>query len=202
MTTYSLTCVNESQLSGSFAVFQKPLPSTMPGNVFSLAWFARPTAPNTRVTFTWGLDYSFTWSETGILKPGINFAASQVIPADPNALNQIELKKDDYGATTFSGLSAGGSLGSLTIKQLSNVKPNETSVGIGMAGSGTFAVQAQPNMTAVFTPHPNYWVIFGNFETGDVMDVEDVTNAVEVTYGGARTSRNAVLNLDNMITVS
>ncbi len=50
-----------------------------------------------------------------------------------------------------------------------------------MAGSGTFAVQAQPNMTAVFTPHPNYWVIFGNFENGDVMDIQDVTQAVEVT---------------------
>ncbi len=90
MTNYSLTCVNDSQLSGSFAVFQKPLPSTMPGNVFSLAWFARPAAPGSRVTFTWGLDYCFTWSETGILKPGVKFAASQVVAADTNGLNQIE----------------------------------------------------------------------------------------------------------------
>lgn len=202
MTTYSLTCVNDSQLSGSFAVFQKPLPSTMPGNVFSLAWFARPAAPGSRVTFTWGLDYCFTWSETGILKPGVKYSASQTIGADPNALNQIDLKKDDCKATTFANLSSGGALGSLTIKQLSNVEPNLTSVGIGMAGSGTFAVQAQPNMTAVFTPHPNYWVIFGNFETGDVMDVQDTTNSIEVTYGGARTGRTAVLGLDNMISVS
>ncbi len=35
------------------------------------------------------------------------------------------MKKDEYGATTFSNLGSGGSLGSLTIKQLSNVKPNE-----------------------------------------------------------------------------
>ncbi|MFW8642247.1 hypothetical protein ACOJBO_02920 [Rhizobium beringeri] len=68
-----------------------------------------------------------------------------------------------------------------------------------MAGSGTFAVQAAPNMTAVFTPHPNYWVMFGNFETGDVIDIEDVTGAVEVTYGGALTSRTAALGLDNLI---
>ncbi|MGF9691650.1 MULTISPECIES: protein rhiA [unclassified Rhizobium] len=202
MTTYSLTCINDSQLSGSFAVFQKAPPTTTPGNVFSLAWFARPTAPNSRVTFTWGLDYSFIWSETGVLRPGINFSASQVVPADPNGLNLIQLKKDQYGATTFAGPTSGGSLGSLTVKQLSNVQPNATSVGIGMAGSGTFVVQAQPNMTAVFTPHPNYWVIFGNFETGDVIDIEDVTTAVEVTYGGAQTSRTAVLNLENMIAVS
>ncbi|HEV7322678.1 MAG TPA: hypothetical protein VGO04_29100 [Ensifer sp.] len=56
-------------------------------------------------------------------------------------------------------------------------------------------------MTAVFTPHPNYWVLFGNYQTGDVLEFDDVTGAVEVTYGGALTARTAVLGLDNLITV-
>ena len=202
MTTYSLTCLNNSQLHGSFAVFQKAPPMTVPGNVFSLAWFARPAAPGSRVTFTWNLDYSFVWSETGLLQPGINFSATQVIGADPNGQNLVQLTQDSWGATTFANPSVTGALGSLTIQQLSNVVPNRTTVGIGMAGSGTFAVQAAPNMTAVFTPHPNYWVLFGNLETGDVIDVEDVTGAVEVTYGGALTSRTAALGLDNLISVS
>lgn len=202
MTTYSLTCLNNSQLHGSFAVFQKAPPMTVPGNVFSLAWFARPAAPGSRVTFTWNLDYSFVWSETGLLQPGINFSATQVIPADPNGQNLVQLTQDSVGATTFANPSAAGALGSLTVQQLSNVAPSRTSVGIGMAGSGTFAVQAAPNMTAVFTPHPNYWVMFGNFETGDVIDIEDVTGAVEATYGGALTSRTAALGLNNLITVS
>lgn len=202
MTSYSLTCVNNSQISGSFAVFQKAPPMTTPGNVFSLAWFTRPTAPGSRVTFTWGLDYSFVWSETGLLQPGINFSATQVISADPNGQNLVQLTQDSAGATTFINPGVNGALGSLTIQQLSNVAPGRTSVGVGMAGSGTFAVQAAPNMTAVFTPHPNYWVIFGNYETGDVIDIEDVTGAVEVTYGGALTSRTAALGLDNLITVS
>lgn len=202
MTKYSLTCMNNSQLSGSFAVFQKAPPSTIPGNVFSLAWFARPTAPGSQVTFTWGLDYSFVWSETGLLQPGINFAASQAVAADPDRLNLVQLTKDKYGATTFGHANGNGALGSLTIQQLSNVAPNKTSVGIGMSGSGTFAVQAAPNMTAVFTPHPNYWVVFGNYETGDVMDIQDVTEAVEVTYGGALVSRTANLSIENLIAVS
>ncbi|ANK85797.1 MULTISPECIES: hypothetical protein [unclassified Rhizobium] len=202
MTKYSLTCINNSQLHGSFAVFQKAPPTTIPGNVFSLAWFARPTAPGSRVTFTWGVEYSFVWSETGLLQPGINFSASQTVPADPDRQNLIQLTKDQYGATTFGSPSGTGALGSLTIQQLSNIAPNKTSVGIGMSGSGTFAVQAAPNMTAVFTPHPNYWVVFGNYETGDVMDIQDVTEAVEVTYGGSLTSRTAVLNIENLIGVS
>ncbi|MBZ5760799.1 MULTISPECIES: hypothetical protein [Rhizobium] len=202
MTTYSLTCINNSQMSGSFAVFQKPPPMTIPGNIFSLAWFARPTAVSSKVTFTWGLDYSFVWSETGLLQPGINFAATQNVAADPNGQNVVQLTQDGFGATTFANPAGTGAIGSLTIQQLSNVQPNYTSVGIGMAGSGTHAVQAAPNMTAVFTPHPNYWVIFGNYTTGDVMDIEDISSAVEVTYGGALTSRTATLGLNNLITTA
>ncbi|MCY1669179.1 hypothetical protein [Rhizobium sp. SL86] len=56
----------------------------------------------------------------------------------------------------------------------SSVAPNNTAVGIGMAGSGTFVTEAQPNMTAPFIPYPTYWMIFGNFETGEVMDVQVV----------------------------
>jgi hypothetical protein len=189
-------------MSGSFAVFQKPPPMTVPGNVFSLAWFARPAAASSQVTFTWGLDYSFVWSETGVLQPGIKFSATQNLSADPNGQNIVQLTLDNYGATTFANPAGTGALGSLTVQQLPNVVPNRTSVGVGMSGSGTFAVQAAPNMTAVFTPHPNYWVIFGNYTMGEVMDIEDVSSAVEVTYGGALTSRTASLSLGNVITVS
>lgn len=51
MAQYSLTCVNNSQLAGSFVVFQKPSSVTMPGNVFTLAWLARAAHPGTSVTF-------------------------------------------------------------------------------------------------------------------------------------------------------
>lgn len=202
MTQYSLTCVNKSDQIGSFAVFQKAPPLTTPGNVFSLAWFARPTHPGTTVTFTWSVDYSFVWSETGVLKPGINFNASEVMPANPDRQNMVQLTVDRYGASHFNNLNGSGATGSLTIQQMANVVPNRTSVGVGMSGSGTFVVQAAPNMTAVFTPHPNYWVLFGNYQTGDVMDIEDITSAEEVTYGGSLTSRTAVLGLDNLIVVS
>jgi hypothetical protein len=202
MTQYSLTCINNSTQLGSFAVFQKPPASQVPSNVFSLAWFARPAHPGTRVTFQWTVDYSFVWSETGILIPGITFDASEVVPADPYGQNFVQLTQDKWGASFFDGLGRNGTIGALTIQQLADVVPNRTSVGVGMSGSGTFAVQAAPNMTAVFTPHPNYWVLFGNYQAGQVMDIEDVSGEVEVTYGGSLTSRSAVLSLDNIITVS
>ena len=202
MTQYSLTCVNNSNQTGSFAVFQRPLPLTMPGNVFTLAWFAKAAHPNTEVTFTWGVDYSFVWSETGVLRPGIRFKASQVIPADPDGTNLVDLSIDEKGATYFANPTNAVGQGGLTIRQRGVVVPNRTSVGVGMSGAGTFVVQAAPNMTAVFTPHPNYWVLFGNYETGDVMDIEDVTGAQEVTFRGSLTSRTATLGVDNLSSIA
>ncbi len=133
MASFSLTCVNNSELSGSFAVFQRPPATMTQGEVLSLAWLARPTAPQSRVAFTWALDYNFIWSETGALSPGLIFAASQVIPANLDGENLIQLTEDEFGATTFVNPGTGGAPGSLTIEQLSNVVPNRTAVGIGLA---------------------------------------------------------------------
>lgn len=201
-TKYSLTCFNNSSQLGSFAVFQRAPSITVPANVFSLAWFARAAHPGTQVTFEWTVDYSFVWSETGILQPGINFKASQTVPADPFVQNFTQLTEDTYGATYFTPPNTSGAVGSLTIQQLSNVVPDRTSVGVGMSGAGTFVVQAAPNMTAVFTPHPNYWVIFGNYETGQVMDIENVTGSVEATYAGSMTSRTVNLQPNNILQVT
>ena len=199
MTSYSLTCINSSSLLGSFAVFQKPPGS--PTTVFSLAWFARPAHPGTQVTFNWTTDYCFVWSETGVVKPGISFNASQTVPADPVGQNLTQLTEDNYGATYFTPPTRDGQPGALTIQQLSNVVPNRTAVGIGMSGSGATVLQAAPNVTAVFTPHPNYWVVFGHYQTGQVLDIEGISNEVEVTYSGSLTSRTVELNLDGTLTV-
>jgi rhizosphere induced protein len=199
---YSLTCINNSALLGSFAVFQRPAETAAPAVVFSLVWLARAAHPGTQVTFDWTADYSFVWSETGILQPGITFNASQTVPADPLGANMTLLTEDTYGATYFTTPTEDGTIGSLTIRQLANVVPNRTCVGIGMSNSGTFVIQAAPDMTAVFTPHPNYWVIFGNYQAGQVIDIENVTGEIEVTYAGALTSRTATLGRDNILRLS
>ncbi len=182
MTTYSVTVLNNSQTSADFAVFQKPPPTSLPGNVFSLAWFARPTSSSSRDTFTWDLDYGLAWSETGVLQPGTGSAASQNSPADPNGPDVVYLTQDNFGAPTFSNPGNNGALGSLNVQQMANVAPNRAAVGIGTAGSGTFA-EAASNMTTVFTPHPTYWVTSGNYTTGDVIHIVDGTSGVKISGG-------------------
>lgn len=202
MATYTLTCTNNSQLHGSFTVFQKPPKITAPAVVHPLAWLARPTAPGSQVTFSWNTNYNFVWAEAGDIASEIYFKASQVIPADPNGLNFVQLTKDSSGATIFSGQNTTGDIGSLTIRQLSNIVSGEIAIGIGMSGSAIYAITSAPNITAVFTPIPNYWIIFGNYEMGDIINPADIDGAVQLTYSGSLTAHTAVLNSDNLITIT
>jgi rhizosphere induced protein len=150
MTQYSLTCINNSNLTGSFAVFQQP-PSRV-GNVFPLAWFAEPAAPHTQVIFDWTLDHSFLLSDSGVLKPGVVVTPSQVVAAHPESHNGIKLTADAHGKTHFAPPYKHGPTGSFTIEHGPDAKPGQTAVGVGMSGAGTFVVQAVPNSRTVFTP--------------------------------------------------
>jgi hypothetical protein len=202
-TQYSLTVTNNSTQFQDLCVYQKQVDLGVP-NALSLAWLTAPAWPNTTVTFTWSLDYSFMWSQIGSLKPGVTFQAQQIVDADPESLtsNQIQF---DYrsGAFTFVPGSAAGNaeLGSLYIRELAAIPANTATVGIGMSNAGTFAVPAQPNTNLVFTPHPEYWVTAGTFAQGQVLDIEQITNELAVPYD-ATFSMQAVLDSQNNWTVN
>jgi len=70
-----------------------------------------------------------------------------------------------------------------------------------MSGSGTFVVQAQPNMNAIFTFHPEYWITFGNFKEGEVLDITQITNKAQITFPPNIYSMAAILNQDNTWTI-
>jgi rhizosphere induced protein len=200
--TYSLKVTNNSLNAGVMCVFQTQ-PSLGP-NVKSLAWFTKYTYPTTVETFEWQIDYSFIWDETGPLVPGIVFEASQTWKADLSAHNMVTFTYDNKydGALTFTDLTwDSANPTSFHIHESATIPANVASVGLAMSGSGTFAVQAQPNMEAFFSPHPVYWICFGNFVHGQVMDIETVTAIAEVPFGSGR-SMNAVLNELNTWTIS
>lgn len=185
-TQYSLTVTNNSTQFQDLCVYQKPVDLGVP-DAMSLAWLTAPAWPKTTVTFTWSLDYNFVWAQTGVLKPGVTFQAQQTMPADPDDLNANQIQFDfQDGAFTFVEGAAVGTpkLGSLYIRELSAVPTGTATVGIGMSNAGTFAVQAQPNMNLVFTPHPEYWVTAGTFTAGEVLDIEEITNEAAVPYDG------------------
>jgi hypothetical protein len=89
-----------------------------------------------------------------------------VWPADPNdPLGQQVLFTYGQGAFTFKPGNATPtpSPGNLYIREQATLPSGQASVGIGMSGSGTVVVPAEPNQDLVFTPHPTFWITAGAF---------------------------------------
>lgn len=209
-TTYTLRVINDSDSLWDMCVYQVDPDIGVP-KVMSLAWFTKPAMPTTTVTFTWTVDYSFIWCETGQLIPGVYFDASQHWPADPKVVrastpaiagNQIGFT-DDKGAFTFTSTETPGAReGSLYVNQDGTIPPNKVSVGLGMSGAGTYAVQGKPNVHLNFTPHPVYWLAAGTFTTGEVLDMGEINNPVAITFPVNTYSLTATLDQSDLWTVN
>ncbi|MEG3938297.1 MULTISPECIES: hypothetical protein [unclassified Microcoleus] len=200
---YTLTVINNSSNPTNIAVFQND-PEIGAKNVFPLAWFVKFAYPKTTIKFNWTISYNFCWSETGELAPGVVFDATQSPVAGLQEKNQILLDYDPNNQAYFFNPITPETvtpLGILHVKQSANVPLKQATVGIGMSGSGTFVVQAQPNITVNFTPHPKYYVLAGTFTEGQVLDISETTNAPEVEFGPGVYQMTATLNPDNTWTI-
>ena len=192
---YTLNIQNNSPQTGSFCVFQS-MPDVNIPNVVCLAWLAKPAHPTTHLKFEWNLDYSFVWSTTTKLRPGTRVIANQSWDANLNTENKVNFDKTS-GAYTFENQRQGSYEGNLYINQTQRVQSKEASVGIGMSGRGTFMVHSQPNMSIVMRPKPKYWLVFGDFKEGEVLDMGRVTEtAYEIQFKGT-TSRSVDFLADN-----
>jgi len=202
MSQYSIVFQNNSSNFGNAAVYQTDANIGVP-NVMSLAWFSQSAYPTTNIVFDWDVDYSFVWGETGVLIPGVTFSASQTWAADPVTANQIDLTFAGQPtlvtppAFTFTNLTAAGTAGSLTIAQDGTIPMNLGSAGLAVSGSPAFVAPAQPNINLVFTPHPSYWITFGNYTPGQVLDVESITNSAQIPFPPNVYTMYATCNADN-----
>ncbi len=198
-TNYTLIFQNNSSNTWTAAVYQQ---APNPGNqdVMSLAWFAEEAAPTTNLTFSWQVDYSFVWSETGTLIPGVLFAASQNWPANPSGTNN-QVTLTDGPPFTFTNQTSGPQSGNLYIQQDNTIPANTAAVGVAMSGAGTYVVQAEPNILTTFTPTPNYWITFGSYIQGQVMSIQETTNSAQVVFPANVFSMTATLSASNTWTV-
>ncbi|MZP29778.1 protein rhiA [Heliobacterium undosum] len=194
MSQYSVVFKNNSSNFGTVCLYQTC--PELDADVMSLAWFSKSAHPTTKLTFKWDIKYSFIWDETGVLVPGVVFDASQTWDADLSNNNAITFTKQN-GAYTFKDLVRGEKDGMLQITEDYTVPVKQAAVGIGMSGAGTFVKQAQPNMTLFFKPHPEYWITFGNYVQGQVLDVTEITNKAKIEFGPGIYQMVAVLKDDN-----
>lgn len=200
-TQYSMTLKNQAAQPWTFYVYQK-MPAQV-ADVFSLAWFCSPyqIRVGDQIRFTWEIDYNFVWSDSGQLIPGVDFYASGKKDCSPAGKNTTE-----FSLTPGPGLSdpvQGPPAGSLVINDAADVPNNRYSVGIGMSGTGSYAVQAGTNLSHTFTPTPSYWIAAGtNVKIGTVLNINTVGLTSEVKFPAATYDMNCVLNGSNAWDIS
>lgn len=198
-TQYSITIHNASQIPNHRAiVFQKD--PTLPADVKSLAWLSKVSQPDTEVTYTWTLDYNFVWGQVGELRSGVNYQAGQVLPADLTNHNQVTLSYSG-GGFSFGATDANPTSGSLFVHEAADVpgygNTDQGSVGIGMYGQGTFVLPTNPTGAGggiQFTPHPQYWVAFGNYTQGEVVDESVLYAPAQVSFSGSSFHADCTFN--------
>lgn len=196
---YTINAINSSTDAGDFCLFQSD-PNVNDPMVLSLAWYRHTVVPQMMTKFTWTIDYSFVWSETGQLVPGVIFDASQMFPADLSTTNQVTLTSSG-GGFEFINQTAGPGAGQLYILQDASIPLFAGSVGIGMSGAGTFAVPSRPNMTLVFSPQPKYWITFGNYTRGQVLDITTISQKAEIAFPINVFSMTATFGADEQWTI-
>lgn len=150
MTTYSLIVENKSILTGSICVYQRDPQQRINRNLYSLAWFSKMCHPNTTVEFSWSIDYCFNWAETGALRPGVLFSASESLAADPSLVDATNTIAFNYSSGAFRFVQAKeitdpGMLRIITDNTIPNKK---ASIGIGMSRSARLCHgrQSQPEL--------------------------------------------------------
>lgn len=202
-TQYSIVFVNNSTKPGAVCLFQQPADFNKDLNgIRSLAWFTKRTNPGTKARFAWNPDYCFIWDDLIDTEPGRVVDASQTMPADLNEKNGITLSKVN-DAYRFGEPMQMGQPGALIIRSDNTVPANEAVAGYGLANSGLFVVPVAPNYNYMFRPtRPNqFYITFGNFQTGQILDLEAITHCAEITFPGNIYSMVATLNEDDTWTV-
>jgi hypothetical protein len=156
----------------------------------------RYTFPTTSVSLEWTLEYGFFW-----MKPlGVSrLKVYQFRVADATHSNQITLHSDR--AYRFQDQGPGRAPGKLYIRQDRTVPLRQAWVGVSMAGSGILATPAQPNLELVLKPPFSYWITFGDFRPGELLDMERIKRAVRVEIPFDRQAVSTVLHADNTLTV-
>ena len=224
MDTYKLKVTNNSLSPMVFAIYQKAPQNTI-NQIYTLAWLCAYAAKGVTVNFTWQLEYNAIWSQPGKhLQNGVicdcsqtklksAVTSSQIINIDVNDSNTVSLSYLKTYNTYSFGNAESKTEGKNTIYTNCDASvPNSiaapassvAAIGIGMSGSGTFITGTQTNKEFewLIPSQPKYYLIAGNFNKGEILDINNIkNNALDISYNGVL-SRSAILNSNNVLEVA
>lgn len=209
MRQLTLIFENQSSVASQVCVYQSP-PKVSPTEAMTLAWFCqpfpqKPEGGKSQVVFQWTEteNYDFVWLHRGKLGSGITFTVSQILPAHRKTGNEVTLTKSSLDVYGFTKQKQGSKPNVLFINQDRTITPEQVFVGIGMAGSATALVQALPNVMATFEidSPTTYWIFWGNYQTSQVLNINEINNKQEIEFKGNVTSMTAILLENNILAV-
>ncbi len=191
MASYCVNFKNESHFAGDVCLFQ-PFPASEIPKAVSLAWLSEPTQPGETASFEWEYQHDFFWSELSALQPGSILKVGGILPADISEKNQVEFAFEN-NSFLFRDQQKGKVPGRLDIHMDESIPWNRSSVGICMSGYPIYAAQAQPGYQYNFTFHPQYFLTYGDYKQGQILDLKNLPVKTEFTFPKATYSLNITL---------
>lgn len=199
---YKLKVKNNSENFGNFCVYQMD-PVQKVDDIMSLVWMTKSAQPQNNTVFNWATDYSFSWADNGELMPGTIFKASEVksINLDVEAKTASTLFTDQEQAYRFKQtdqLVPAGKLGILT----DAILPEKScAIGIHMDKNPAFALEAKPDLNYTFKPNPQYWIVYGDFKEGEVIDPSKLSGALPLDLSEDKSSCTVTLQKDGSLKI-
>jgi len=203
---YKVNFVNNSNNAGTVYMFQTN-PGPLVSNVTSLAWFSYGSNKGDVETFQWTILYGAFWSASAALGQGVvvtagNWAGGSATGMALTSLNETTLSQNAFGFILSSPTNS--TVAGITIMEDNTVQPNVGSIGIGMGGAPVFAIPAQPNLTAIFTPTPTYWIAFAlaPVQQGAVVATQTTSQTPQILFPPGNFTATATLNALNAWTIA
>jgi hypothetical protein len=147
------------------------------------------------------LNFSFAWAESGELVPGVFFEAGEIIEADPSDKEKSKAyfdRQNDAYLFWTRGDASDPAKGALSITTSGNIPNERASIGVGINGKAALAVNATPNYQFTFIPKIQYFLAFGSFREGVVLNLNSmVRNICKIEFPINVYDLQVVLNEDN-----
>jgi rhizosphere induced protein len=203
--SYSLTVINESELtSPTFAVFAQ-LPGTSDYDTLSLAWLTQQIDSSNQIdstnqyVFTWDIEWGFAWTAHGTAE-NHQWTGSGKLPANPLSATgcQAELSYNgDFHLQPGQATPDGSTLWIVDDPTVPLPSKQPSSVAVTLSGSPACVTNAGPNLHQTFTLHPTYFIDAGAYVKGQMVDGTSVTGFQELAYEKGVTALTATLQEDN-----
>lgn len=196
MPDYKLKVNNESGKDGYVMIFCGK-PDSSYSDIQTYAWQSKFIYTGVRAEFKWQVQWAFMWRQLNAVNE-----SQQIVSADLQANNEITLDYDiPHQAFHFCDQKQGDEVGYLYIKETVNVPGNMAQVGVALSGHPVFMVNSEPNLNVKISPKANYFIIFGDSDHSGPIDVDELTEAVEIKFPSNIFSLTAVINSDGCISV-